>query len=86
MAQYYPPQPPRPVVYRQLKEPGIAYALLLLTLLGFAGIHHFYLGKIWRGVLWLLTWGLFGIGTLVDLFTLPSQTRQVNADISAGYR
>ena len=81
-------QPPRPpyVVTRQAKESGIAYALLLLTLIGFAGIHYFYLGKIGRGILWLLTWGLFGIGTIVDLFTIPEQTRQMNAQIAAGLR
>ena len=90
MSQYGQPmyQPPQPqyVVTRQAKEAGAAYALLLLTLVGFAGIHYFYLGKVGRGVLWLLTWGLFGIGTLIDLFTIPAQTRQVNTQIAVGVR
>ena len=55
-----------------------------LTLFGFAGFQHFYLGKPLRGVIWLLTWGVFGIGSLVDLFTLPEETRQVNARRAQG--
>src|SRR5688572_29268495 len=66
------------------RELGVAYALMLFTFIGVAGIQHFYLGKIGRGVLWLLTFGLLGIGTIVDLFTLPSQTRTVNARRVAG--
>jgi hypothetical protein len=66
------------------KEIGIAYALMLFTLVGVAGIQHCYLGKVGRGILWLLTFGLFGIGTTVDLFTLPSQTTTVNARRAVG--
>jgi TM2 domain-containing membrane protein YozV len=68
-----------------LKDAGTAYLWALATLLGFAGLQHFYLGKPWRGVLWLLTWGLLGVGTVVDLFTLKAQTRRVNSKLRAGY-
>ena len=30
------------------------------------GIHRFYEGKIWTGVLWLCTGGLLGVGIVVD--------------------
>jgi TM2 domain-containing membrane protein YozV len=63
---------------------GAAYAFMLFTLIGLAGIQHFYMGKIGRGILWLLTFGLFGIGTIVDLFTLPSQMKTINARRAVG--
>ena len=68
------------------KSAGVAYGLLLITILGVAGIQHFYLGKVGRGILWLLTWGVFGIGTIIDLFTLPSQTKTINARRAVGIR
>lgn len=66
------------------KKTGTAYLLVLFCLVGVAGVQHFYLGKPGRGVLWLLTWGLVGIGTLVDLFTLPSQVKTINARRAVG--
>lgn len=66
------------------KETGIAYALMLFSLIGLCGIQHFYLGKIGRGVLWLLTGGLLGIGLIIDLFTLPQQVKTVNARRAVG--
>lgn len=69
-----------------LKDSGVAYLWGLATFLGVAGLQHFYLGKPVRGIIWLLTWGLLGVGTLIDLFTLPGQTRDVNAKLRAGIR
>ncbi|MBN9140870.1 MAG: TM2 domain-containing protein [Micrococcales bacterium] len=66
------------------KSVGTAYLFMLFSLVGVCGIQHFYLGKIGRGILWLLTVGLFGIGTIVDIFTLPSQTKTINARRAVG--
>ena len=66
------------------KDSGLAYVLMLPTLFGVAGAQHFYLGRILRGIIWLLTFGLLGIGTIYDLFTLKRQTRQVNARRARG--
>jgi len=53
-------------------------AWILLTFLGFLGIHRFYLGKIGTGLIWLITGGLFGIGWLYDFCTLNSQVDECN--------
>jgi TM2 domain-containing membrane protein YozV len=53
---------------------GVAYLWFCFTFIGLAGFQHFYLGSYFRGVLWLFTWGLFGIGSVYDLFALGADT------------
>src|SRR5882757_11097612 len=53
-------------------------AWLLLTFVGFFGVHRFYLGKWGTGILYLLTGGLLLMGILYDLWTLNQQVSEVN--------
>lgn len=50
------------------KDKWVAFFLCLF--LGYLGIHKFYEGKVGMGILYLFTFGLFGIGTLVDLISI----------------
>ena len=54
----------------------IAYLLWFASFFGFAGLHRLYMGKIGTGVLYLVTWGLFGFGTIYDGITMPDQVRE----------
>lgn len=45
-------------------------ALLLVLLVGGLGIHRFYLGYTWQGVVQLLTLGGLGIWSLIDLIRI----------------
>ena len=54
-------------------------ALLLCIFLGVIGAHHFYAGKVGKGVLFLFNGGLFGFGWIIDIFiTLCGSLRDAN--------
>src|SRR5688572_22457848 len=56
-------------------------AWILLTFLGFFGVHRFYMGKWLTGLLYLVTGGLFLIGYLYDYWTLNSQISERNGEL-----
>ena len=45
-------------------------ALVLVTFLGLFGIHRFYVGKTGTGIAQILTFGGFGVWTLIDFFLI----------------
>jgi TM2 domain-containing membrane protein YozV len=53
-------------------------AWLLQTYLGVFGVHRLYMGKIWTGLLWMLTGGLFLAGWVYDFLTLNDQVDELN--------
>lgn len=52
------------------KEKNKWVSFLLCFFLGGIGAHKFYEGKIGMGILYIFTFGLFGIGALVDLIRI----------------
>tara|TARA_B100001093_G_scaffold169000_2_gene161711 strand:+ start:46662 stop:47060 length:399 start_codon:yes stop_codon:yes gene_type:complete len=90
--QVITPQPvqqqPSPAVYHTTSMPqrpfiqkppaNVATAYLLWFFLGLFGGHRFYLGQAQFGVVYLLTFGLFGIGWIYDLFFIPDMVNRHN--------
>ena len=66
-----------------LRSTGTAY--LWWFFFGTFGAHQFYLGRPLRGLIYAFTFGLLWLGVIWDLFTLPSQVRQVNRDLMNEY-
>ena len=56
----------------------------LLWIFGFTGAHRFYYGKPISGAIWFFTFGLLGIGWLIDLFLIPGMDRQADIRFKAG--
>ena len=62
------------------KSTGTAFLLWALCFLGPAGLHRFYTRRYVTGVIWLLTWGLLGIGSFIDLFLIDGMVRDANRE------
>lgn len=60
------------------KSQATSYLLWFCCLFIVCGLHRFYLGRPWTGLLWLLTGGLLGIGQIIDLFLIPGMVREQN--------
>lgn len=54
-------------------------AWILLTFLGFFGVHRMYMGKWITGIIYLLTGGIVGIGVIYDFWTLNDQIAEINS-------
>ena len=54
--------------YGRLRNKWVA--LILCIFLGYFGVHKFYEGKVGMGIIYLFTFGLFGIGWAIDTIVL----------------
>jgi TM2 domain-containing membrane protein YozV len=61
---------PRHVTDPSVSPKNRTITLLLCLFLGLGGIHRFYVGKFWTGIIWFFTGGFLGIGTLIDFIMI----------------
>jgi len=61
-----------------MKDKTPAYLLWAGWMIGLGGLHRIYLGRYGTGFLYLFTWGLFGVGQAIDLFTIPRMVEDEN--------
>ena len=76
------------VLLHERRSVGLAYLLWAMAFLavplglpGLHGLHRFYCSKPRSGALWLVSFGLLGIGQLIDLFLIPGMVEQANQDL-----
>ena len=65
-----PPQTPRRTAPPSDRNRLTTFMLCLL--LGFLGVHRFYVGRVGSGILWLLTGGLLAVGWIYDLVMIAT--------------
>lgn len=58
-----------------------SYVLMVGCFVGLAGLHRLYNKKYGTGLLWLCTWGMFGIGQFLDIFFVPSIVDEYEAKL-----
>jgi TM2 domain-containing membrane protein YozV len=73
------------VLLQERRSVGLAYLLWAMAFLavplglpGLNGLHRFYCSKPRSGALWLVSFGLLGIGQLIDLFLIPGMVEEAN--------
>ncbi len=57
----------------------------LLWLFGFLGSHRFYYGKPVTGTIYFFTFGLLGVGWVVDIFLIPSMDNTADLRFNTGH-
>jgi hypothetical protein len=63
---------------KEPKDKSVSYLLWLACLLGVSGLQRIYLGRYVSGAFYIITWGWFGIGQLLDLALIPGMVDDEN--------
>jgi TM2 domain-containing membrane protein YozV len=66
-----------------MKSTAVAY--LLWFFFSVLGIHRFYLGRPVSGILFLFTFGGFGLWWFLDLFLIPGMVTMENLKFGVGF-
>lgn len=69
-AQRQPPKSPRNL--GTPSDKNRLTTLILCIVAGFMGVHRFYAGRAGSGVLWLLSFGLLGVGWIYDIVMIAT--------------
>lgn len=72
-----------PIVHQRSK--ATAYALWLFCIFSVCGVHRFYARRYFSGILYLITFGFFGLGQLIDLLLIPNMIDEENLKLKALY-
>lgn len=56
----------------------------ILWIFGFIGSHRFYYGRPVSGTIYFLTFGMFLVGWIIDLFLIPSMDREASLRFEPG--
>ena len=54
------------------KKKSVALILCIIGFFGLGGLHRMYVGKVGSGIVHLCTYGICGIGTIIDLISILS--------------
>lgn len=75
----------RLMMLQQLKWKNPTLILIMSLMFGSLGIDRFMLGNVGVGLLKLFTFGLFGILTIIDWFTVMGKAREINMKTIQAY-
>ncbi len=73
----------KPVTYAG-ETHNVAIGYVAWFFYGIFGLHRFYYNKPISGLIWLFTFGLLGIGWIVDAFLIPQMNEEANQTFARG--